>query len=204
MANGSSDGVGDLLSRPALEVAPRLLGAVFRAGDVAVRLTEVEAYLGEGVDPGSHAYRGPTARTATMFAGGGALYVYLSYGIHRCVNIVCGPAGEASAVLLRAGEVVAGLDEARRRRPTSRSDVDLARGPGRLGSALAIDLADDGARLDHSRFALSLADPLPDIVSGPRVGVAGPAGTDEFSWRFAIPGEPTVSAYRAATPRTRR
>ena len=113
--------LAELLTRPALEVGPRLLGSVFRVGDVAVRLTEVEAYHGQGQDPGSHAHRGRTPRTESMFAEGGTLYVYLSYGIHRCVNIVCGPEGWASGLLLRAGEVVEGVDVARSRRPSARS-----------------------------------------------------------------------------------
>jgi len=111
-ATSADDSLARLLAEPALEVAPRLLGSVFWSGRVGVRLTEVEAYHGQGQDPGSHAHRGRSARNGSMFEGGGTLYVYLSYGIHRCVNIVCGPEGYASGVLLRAGEVVAGEDEA--------------------------------------------------------------------------------------------
>jgi DNA-3-methyladenine glycosylase len=128
------------LSRSALEgwstqVAPALLGVrlVSELGGtrVAVRLTEVEAYMG-GQDPGSHAYRGPTPRTTVMFGPAGFLYVYFTYGMHWCANVVCGPDGSASAVLLRAGEVVEGLDAARARRRAARRDEDLARGPARL------------------------------------------------------------------------
>ena len=100
-----------------------------------MRLTEVEAYDGE-TDPGSHAFRGPTPRNAVMYGAAGHLYVYFTYGMHWCANIVCGPPGVATAVLLRAGEVVAGLDIARSRRPASAADRDLARGPARLASAL--------------------------------------------------------------------
>ncbi|ARC56594.1 Putative 3-methyladenine DNA glycosylase [Frondihabitans sp. 762G35] len=189
----------------ALEVAPRLLGAVFRVGEVAVRLTEVEAYGGEGQDPGSHAYRGRTARNASLFAAPGTLYVYLSYGIHRCVNVACGEEGEASGVLLRAGEIVAGIDLARARRPTANSDAELARGPGRLGTALGIELSDDGAASDTPPFSLVLpTGPVGPIVEGPRVGVAGVAGTIAFPYRFALEADPTVSAYRPAVTRRRR
>jgi len=189
---------------PALEVAPRLLGAVFRAGDVAIRLTEVEAYHGEGQDPGSHAHRGRTLRNGSMWGPAGTLYVYLSYGIHRCLNFVCGPVGSPSGVLLRAGEVVDGLEVARSRRPTARADADLARGPGRLGTALGIELTDDGSSVDTPPFSLELASsPAAGIRSGPRVGVSGHAGSDAFSWRFWLDGDPTVSPYRAAAVRRR-
>ena len=129
-----------------LEVAPRLLGAVLTHGGVSVRLTEVEAYAGP-LDPGSHAHRGRTARNAVMFGPPGHLYVYFVYGMHHCANLVTGPEGDPGAVLLRAGEVVAGLDVARERRPSSR-DRDLARGPARLCRVLGIDLADNGIRPD--------------------------------------------------------
>jgi DNA-3-methyladenine glycosylase len=129
------------LSGPVLEVAPRLLGARFTHAGVTVRLTEVEAYDGAD-DPGSHAHRGMTARNEVMFGPPGHLYVYFTYGMHHCCNVVCGPEGRASAVLLRAGEVVDGLDLARERRPGS-SDRDLARGPARLCKALALDRTQD-------------------------------------------------------------
>ena len=122
---GSTDLV-QVLGGPVLEVAPRLLGAVVRHGEVAVRLTEVEAYDG-GNDPGSHAYRGRSDRNATMFGPAGHLYVYFTYGMHHCCNVVCGPSGTPRAVLLRAGEVIEGVDVAAERRghPAPR---DLARG----------------------------------------------------------------------------
>jgi DNA-3-methyladenine glycosylase len=176
-------------------VAPRLLGATLRHGDVAVRLTEVEAYDGAG-DPGSHAHRGRTDRNAVMFGPPGHLYVYFTYGMHHCCNVVCGPAGSASAVLLRAGEVVEGLELARTRRGAV-PDRDLARGPARLCVALGIDLASNGLDLAAGAVTLVAGDaPEPELVSaGPRVGLRGAA---ERPWRFWLADEPTVSAYRPA------
>src|SRR6478736_2133927 len=135
----------DLQGLPA-DVAPRLLGArlttVVEGETVTVRLTEVEAYHGRGTgavpDPGSHARMGPTARNATMWGEPGHLYVYLSHGIHSCVNVVCGPEGVAGGVLLRAGQVIEGTDAAARRRPAARTPRDLARGPGRFGDAVGL------------------------------------------------------------------
>ncbi len=195
-------------AREAVDVAPALLGAhvsVRGSGDVVVRLTEVEAYGGVD-DPGSHAHRGATARNAAMFGEGGHLYVYFTYGMHWCANLVCGPAGTASAVLLRAGVVVDGLDVARRRRPASRRDTDLARGPARLAAALGLTGADDGSPLGPSgRVDLSvLARPAVAVATGPRVGVAGPGGdASRFPWRFWLPGEESVTPYRPARPRGR-
>lgn len=203
------------LRASALEVAPTLLGAVLITsladGEVALRVTEVEAYHGLGTgavpDPGSHARMGPTARNATMWGEPGHLYVYLSHGIHSCVNVVCGPAGVAGGVLLRAGEVIAGSDIARRRRTLRgvvRADRDLARGPGRLGDAVGLRHAlHDGIDAIEgvplagatARLLLPEAPPAP-VVSGPRVGVAGVAGGPEYPWRFWIGGDPTVSAFR--------
>ncbi|WBM79822.1 DNA-3-methyladenine glycosylase [Cryobacterium breve] len=162
-----------------------------------MRITEVEAYLGDGTDPGSHAFRGRTRRNATMYGPPGHLYAYFSYGMHVCANIVCSPEGEASALLLRGGEVVDGLVEARSRRTTSKADVDLARGPARLTIALGIGLGDDGADLAVPPFDLTLrTGPSPAMLNGPRTGVSGPGGGAEFPWRFWIPGDPTVSPYR--------
>jgi DNA-3-methyladenine glycosylase len=188
-----------LLERPVLEVAPRLLGATLRHGDVAVRLTEVEAYDGAN-DPGSHAHRGLTPRNSVMFGPAGHLYVYFTYGMHHCCNVVCGPEGTASAVLLRAGEVVDGLETARQRRPRSR-DRDLARGPARLCQALGLDLGHNGARLDDPPLTLDPG-PAPEAVSsGPRVGLRL---ASDRAWRFWLPEEPTVSQYRSAAPLPRR
>ncbi len=207
----------DDLFGTALDVAPRLLGARITTlvdGDrVAVRITEVEAYHGLGTgavsDPGSHARMGQTARNATMWGEPGHLYVYLSHGIHSCVNVVTGPAGVAGGLLLRAGEVIEGTDAAALRRPAARAPRELARGPGRLGQALGLrhprhdgidaiaeaepwppERAGAFARLDIAR------EPVRIFSTGPRVGVAGIAGTSAFPWRFWITGDPTVSVFR--------
>lgn len=184
-------------------MAPRLLGGLLHGRGVTVRLTEVEAYRGE-TDPGSHAFRGPTPRTRIMFERPGTLYVYFSYGMHVCANVVTSPAGEASAVLLRAGEVVDGVELARERRSTSRSDADLARGPARLCVALGIVLDDDGDDLESGQIRLEppLAAP-PVVASGPRTGVSGGGGSELYPWRFWIPGDPTVSPYRPGARKAR-
>jgi DNA-3-methyladenine glycosylase len=193
------------LSRPATEVAPLLLGAVLHGRGVSVRLTEVEAYLGDA-DPGSHAFRGQTRRNATMFGPPGHLYVYFTYGMHVCANVACSPEGVATGVLLRAGEVVSGIELARERRVSSKRDTDLASGPARLCVALGIELTDDGNDLGAGAIRLEPA-PHPvavsDIATGPRVGVSGPGGSDAFPWRYWIAGDPTVSAYKPAVPRVR-
>jgi DNA-3-methyladenine glycosylase len=178
-----------------LEAAPRLLGAVLRHGDVAIRLTEVEAYDGAN-DPGSHAFRGQTRRNAVMFGPAGHLYCYFTYGMHVCCNVVCGDEGTASAVLLRAGEVVEGIELARERRPGS-SDRDLARGPARLCRALGIELAHDGTDLAAGPVTLAIGDRVGEYSTGPRVGLRG---APDRPWRFWITGDPTVSTYRPAAP----
>ncbi|KQN86245.1 DNA-3-methyladenine glycosidase [Arthrobacter sp. Leaf69] len=199
-----------LLSRDARQVAPELLGAVLthegRDGPVSVRITEVEAYLGPHdslhPDPGSHTFRGATARNAVMFGPAGHLYVYFTYGMHHCANIVCGPEGVASAVLLRAGEIVAGESLALKRRPTSKASKDLASGPARLATALGITTADSGRDALLAPFRLELpAVQAVDVLSGPRVGVSGAGGTDDYPWRFWLSGDPTVSRYKAAKVR---
>ncbi|MDO5065419.1 MULTISPECIES: DNA-3-methyladenine glycosylase [Actinomyces] len=201
-----------MLAGDPVEVAPRLLGAIITScseqGAVSIRLTEVEAYAGE-LDPGSHAYRGRTARNASMFEAAGCVYVYFTYGMHYCLNLVCGAAGQSRAVLLRGGEVSGGVELARGRRPAATSDRDLARGPARLCAALGLDRGDDGIVLGGpgSRLSLALPEPscAPDpgrIRTGPRTGVSGPGGDGEaFPWRFWLEGEPTVSPYRAAARR---
>lgn len=186
--------LAEILSGPPEQVAPRLLGGLLSHAGVTVRLTEVEAYAG-AADPGSHAYRGRTDRNATMFGPAGHLYAYFTYGMHFCVNAVCGPEGQASGCLLRAGEVVDGIEIARQRRPGS-TDRDLARGPARLTSALDLTREHDGADLSHGPVRLELA-PVPElnVSTGPRVGLRG---APERPWRFWITGDPTVSVYRPA------
>ena len=193
-------GLADQLTGPVLEVAPTLLGAVVRhdtaQGTVAVRLTEVEAYAGEQ-DAGSHAYRGPTKRNEVMFGEAGHLYVYFTYGMHYCCNVVVGEAGHASAVLLRAGEVVEGAELARARRRNG-PDRDLARGPARLCQALGIDLRHNGVHLGEGPLTLTLPDAphhLEEVLTGPRVGLRHAA---DQPWRFWLADEPTVSVYRPA------
>ncbi|MFG3299199.1 DNA-3-methyladenine glycosylase [Micromonospora chersina] len=197
--------LSDLLAGPVVPAARGLLGCRLSGHGVTVRITEVEAYAGTAGDPASHAHRGRTPRNAVMFGPAGHAYVYFTYGMHWCVNVVTGPEGEASAVLLRAGEVVDGLDVARERRPAVRKDVDLARGPARLCAALGIDRSVYGADLlgdGPVRLRPPLA-PVPEaaVTAGPRVGVTG---AHDVPWRFWIAGDPTVSAYRRHVPRTRR
>jgi DNA-3-methyladenine glycosylase len=184
-------GLRERLAGPVLEVAPRLLNAVLRHGDVAVRLTEVEAYAGPD-DPGSHAFRGLTRRNSVMFGPAGRLYCYFTYGMHVCANVTVDEDETPSAVLLRAGEVVEGANDARLRRPGA-SDRDLARGPARLCRALGIELGDNGTDLADGPITLELGTPPDDVASGPRVGLRGAA---DRPWRFWIPGDPTVSVYR--------
>ncbi|MGH3235038.1 MAG: DNA-3-methyladenine glycosylase [Streptosporangiaceae bacterium] len=203
----------DFFARHAVEVAPDLLGRVLEhetaAGLVAVELTEVEAYAGQS-DPASHAYRGKTQRNAVMFGPPGHAYVYFTYGMHFCVNLVCLGEGGASAVLLRAGAIIAGEDLARARRTGRQGRLaprDLARGPARLCVALGIDRELDGADVCAADSPLRVragASSLPRsgiILSGPRVGVSSAA---EVPWRFWFEGEPTVSVYRAHVPRQRK
>ena len=212
-STGATEALREFLSADARELAPQLLGAVLthesREGAVSVRLTEVEAYLGPEdslhPDPGSHTYRGPTPRNAPMFGPAGHLYVYFTYGMHHCTNIVCGPAGVASALLLRAGEIVDGLELAQRRRPTSKSPADLASGPARLAKALGLTTADSGRDALAPPFALELpSGPGGPVSSGPRVGVAGAGGSADYAWRFWLAGDPTVSKYKAAKQRMRK
>ncbi|PZG00387.1 DNA-3-methyladenine glycosylase [Micromonospora deserti] len=197
--------LADLLAGPVLPAARGLLGCRLTAGGVTVRVTEVEAYAGTAGDPASHAHRGRTPRNAVMFGPSGHAYVYFTYGMHWCMNVVTGPDGEASAVLLRAGEVVDGLAEARLRRPAVRRDTDLARGPARLCAALGIDRTSYGRYLlDDGPVRLRPAGaPVPEdaVAAGPRVGVTG---AHDVPWRFWIAGDPTVSAYRRHVPRARR
>jgi DNA-3-methyladenine glycosylase len=194
----------DRLAITSLRLAPRLLGAVLVSeigGErVAARLTEVEAYEGAD-DPASHAFRGSTTRTAIMFGPAGHLYCYFTYGMHWCANIVCGVDGVASAVLLRAGEIVEGLDAAYARRPAARTARDLGRGPARLASALGLDGTANGLDLCSAGSPVRL-ESLParrsrHVVSGPRVGIS--VATDR-PWRFWLAGEPSVSTFKPGRP----
>jgi DNA-3-methyladenine glycosylase len=201
----------EFFDRPVLTVATELLGCVLvhetADGVVAVALSEVEAYAG-AADPASHAYRGRTARNAVMFGEPGHAYVYFTYGMHFCVNLVCRPPGEACAVLLRAGLVIEGAGlAADRRGAAGRKETDLARGPARLCQALGIDRRLDGTDVCDPRSSLRVLAPadrggpaVGQIDRGPRVGVSRNA---EVAWRFWISADPTVSAYRPHVPRTR-
>jgi DNA-3-methyladenine glycosylase len=194
----TADELRELLSAPAWEVAPHLIGWTLthetEEGLVSVELTEVEAYAGP-LDPASHAHRGPTPRNKVMFGPAGHLYIYLSYGIHWCANIVTGPDGEASAVLLRAGAVVAGAPLALERRGNVRESA-LARGPGNLGRALGLTgelsgtdlLTSSTVRLDAPAVAAQVP-----ISSGPRIGITKAV---DLPWRFWRSGDTTVSATR--------
>ncbi|NJQ02065.1 DNA-3-methyladenine glycosylase [Streptomyces zingiberis] len=199
----------DFFDRPVLDVAPDLLGRVLvrntPQGRIELRLTEVEAYDGES-DPGSHAYRGRTERNASMFGPPGHAYVYFIYGMWFSLNLVCGPAGRAAGVLLRAGEVLTGADQVRGRRATARKDTELAQGPARLATALDMDRSLDGSDVCAGPDApLSVLagepPPLERVHNGPRTGVGGDGAA--HPWRFWIGGDPTVSRYRAHVPRDR-
>jgi DNA-3-methyladenine glycosylase len=196
--------------RPATEVAPELVGCELwhdsPEGIVTVRLVEVEAYMGMA-DPASHAYRGQTARNAVMFGPPGHAYVYFTYGMYFCVNLVCQPAGQASAVLLRAGQVTEGNELAAKRRSASARERDLARGPGRLCQALGIDRALDGADVCGKASPLGIGpptSPVPgaaQIATGPRIGISRAA---DWPWRFWLAGDGHVSVYRPSKPRVPR
>jgi DNA-3-methyladenine glycosylase len=176
-------------------------------GLVAVMLSEVEAYAGS-IDPASHSFRGMTGRNAVMFGPPGHAYVYFTYGMHFCANVVCSPPGVATGILLRAGRVIVGEELACRRRgfDSARAPRDLARGPARLCQAMAINRSQDGGDLLDPSGPLRLreaasherpAEPFL-IETGPRVGVSQAA---DIPWRFWIAQDPTVSPYRRAVPR---
>jgi len=191
-------------ARPAREVAPELIGCVLEGSGVAGVIVEVERY--EHWDAASHSFRGPTPRSAVMFGPPGHIYVYRSYGVHWCVNVVCGAAGQGAAVLLRAVEPTRGIEIMRARRGTA-SVRDLCRGPGRLAAAFGITGELNGARLGEVPGAGELRI-LPRertdlaIDRGPRVGIARDAGR---AWRYALAESPWVSARRIRTaPAARR
>lgn len=181
------------LTGSAVEVAPGLLNALLSVGDRVGRIVEVEAYAGEA-DPASHAYRGPSPRNETMFGRPGLLYVYRSYGIHWCANVVAGVDGVAEAVLLRAVEPVAGIEGMRLSRPGVRREVDLTNGPGKLCAALGITGADDGTDLCDPSSRVRLwrdgvgAPERPQVST--RIGISRAA---DRPWRFTVPDHSHVS-----------
>ena len=175
------------LSRPSSEIAGLLLGQTLGCGSRSGLIVEVEAYEGTD-DPASHAYRGPTARNQVMFGPAGRLYVYRSYGVHWCANVVCGPEGTASALLLRAIEPVAGLDEMWAARPKARRVTDLGSGPGKLCAALGIDGSHNGVDLlaSGSPVALTAGPPAQaQVAIGRRIGLSKAV---ERPWRFGLAG----------------
>ena len=190
--------VEDLRDADPVTAARRVLGSILTVGDVVARIVEVEAYGspedGPWPDPAAHSYPGPTPRNRVMFGPPGVLYVYLSYGIHRCMNVVCGPEDTACAVLLRSAEIIDGLDVVTARRPGARRVADLAAGPGNLGRALGIELSDNGTDLfdpaSPIRLELRGAD---SWESGPRVGISVAA---DRPWRLWLPDSQAVSPYR--------
>ena len=180
-------------ARDSREVAPALLNKLLVRGPRVGRIVEVEAYCG-AEDPGSHAFRGQTRRNATMFGPAGHLYVYFTYGMHFCANVVCGAVGQGTAVLLRGLDVEGGVEEMRAAYPGARRDRDLCRGPARLCRAFGIDRSFDGADLVSGDCGVVVADdgtsppPVPGV--GPRVGLS--AGAD-LPWRFVVPGARGIS-----------
>lgn len=180
-------------ARDGREVAPDLLHLVLVNGDRSGRIVEVEAYAGEQ-DPGSHGYRGRTPRTATMFGPPGHLYVYFTYGMHWCANVVCGPDGTCSAVLIRALAPLTGLDAMRAARgPAARRDVDLCSGPAKTCQALGLEGSHDGADLcsgDGPRVVDDGTGPPVEVGRSTRIGLT--AGADR-PWRWFVEGDPNVS-----------
>jgi DNA-3-methyladenine glycosylase len=174
-------------ARSVHEVAPDLIGVTLLVDGVGGRIVEVEAYDQE--DPASHGYAGRTGRNAAMFGPPGHAYVYRSYGIHWCLNLVCGEEGTAEAVLVRALEPTEGLDEQRNRRRIDDVRV-LCAGPGRLCQALGITRDHDGLPLDEAPFRLDERSGVPEIVTGPRIGITR---ATELSWRYALAGSRFVS-----------
>jgi DNA-3-methyladenine glycosylase len=191
-------------ARDALAVARDLIGCLFFSdgdeGRTGVRIVETEAYRG-ALDPGSHGYRGPTPRNHTMFGPAGRLYVYFTYGMHWCANVVCGPEGLSEAVLLRAGEPVAGVEVMRSRRGGVADDQLLATGPARLAQAMGITRADDGATLLRGGRFWFVRDAATEVFHGQeiartrRIGLA-PGRGDDLEWRFVVAGHRHASRRR--------
>ena len=186
----------DFFARSVHEVAPDLIGVTLLVDGVGGRIVEVEAYDQE--DPASHGYRGRTTRTEAMFGPPGHAYVYRSYGIHWCLNLVCREEGVSEAALIRALEPTAGLEEQRRRRGVE--DVRaLCSGPGKLCQALGITGEHDGLPLDLPPFWLDERRGAPEIVTGPRIGITR---ATELSWRYLEANSLFLS--RAVPRETRR
>lgn len=170
------------------EIAPELIGAELYVGGVGGVIVEVEAYDHE--DPAAHGYGNRrSARNGSMFLPGGHVYVYRSYGIHWCLNIVCEPEGVAAAVLVRALEPVAGLDEMRERRGVDDERL-LCSGPGRLCQALAVTRAHDGLSVDRPPFELRPRRTAPTLLRGPRIGITKAA---DLPWRYGLAGSRFLS-----------
>jgi DNA-3-methyladenine glycosylase len=177
----------DFFARSVHEVAPDLIGVTLLIDGVGGRIVEVEAYDQE--DPASHGYRGRTPRNEVMFGPPGYAYVYRSYGIHWCLNFVCGEEGIADAVLVRALEPTAGIEEQRRRRGVQGLRT-LCSGPGKLCQALGITGAHNGLGLDRRPFELQPRVEIPEIVTGPRIGITR---ATELTWRYGLAGSPYLS-----------
>jgi len=186
----------DFFARSVHEVAPELIGVTLLVDGVGGRIVEAEAYDQE--DPASHAYRGRTERNASMFGPPGRAYVYRSYGIHWCLNLVCEGEDVASAVLIRALEPTHGLERMRERRGLEDPRL-LCSGPGRLCQALAVTREHDGLALDRPPFELLALEEKATLVAGPRVGITRAA---ELPWRYAEAGSRFVS--RAVRPASAR
>lgn len=193
----------DLLNKVLVHDDPQL-------GRIGGRIVEAEAYLGAGVDPGSHAFRGPGKRNATMFGPPGRLYVYFTYGMHWCSNVVCNPAGGGGAVLMRALHPLEGLDAMWSRRPKARRERDLCSGPARLCQSLGLTGKLDGTDLSKGPVLLLDDGTPPPAKPGNSVRVGLSAGKgDESPWRWWVPGDqnvsgPVRSAPRPAPPRVRK
>lgn len=181
--------------RDPLEVAPELLGKVLVAGKRSGRIVEVEAYRGTD-DPGSHGYRGVTPRTEVMFGPAGHLYVYFSYGMHWCANVVCAADGVCGAVLIRALEPLTGLDAMYGARSKAKRDRELCSGPAKLCQALGIDGGHDGLDLTRAELGVQLREDghePPAPATSARIGLS-PGKGEDLPWRFYVAGDPNVSS----------
>ena len=210
------------LGRDPVLVAPELLGKLLQRGPLLARIVEVEAYGGAD-DDASHAFRGKTPRNATMYGPPGHLYVYFTYGLHYCANVVCGGEGEAGAVLLRALAPLAGLEVMAERRSTARKPLfrrdesrpaakgkaaptlreqDLCSGPAKLCQAFGLDRRSDGYDLIRGNEGIVLLDdgtePPNKPSVGTRIGLAEGCSARDVPWRWWVPGEPSVSGPRGS------